>query len=145
VPTIVIPYRGDAKRRLPSRIRAAAAVAMLGDVVAAALEVGHVLVVTDDHAVVPSGADVVADPGMGSARQCRQGSLWWTAMRSSSTQTFRAQRRRRFRRLAVRGLALVEALDGTTNASRFQTRRSSLRSSGPEVQTGSGRTPGSRP
>ena len=36
-----IPYRGDAKRRLPAPIRAAAAVAMLGDVVAAALEVGR--------------------------------------------------------------------------------------------------------
>ena len=42
---------------------------MLGDVVAAALEVGHVIVVTDDHAVVPSGVEVVPDPqeGQGSA------------------------------------------------------------------------------
>ena len=37
VPAVVIPYRGDAKRRLPSSLRAAVAVAMLGDVVDAAL------------------------------------------------------------------------------------------------------------
>ena len=47
MPTIVIPYRGDAKQRLPASIRAAVAVAMLGDVVSAALEVGKVFVVTD--------------------------------------------------------------------------------------------------
>src|SRR6188508_354091 len=52
VPAIVIPYRGDAKRRLPSSLRAAAAVAMLGDVVEAAAQVGRVLVVTDDASVV---------------------------------------------------------------------------------------------
>ena len=62
---IVVPYRGDAKRRLPPSIRAAAAVAMLGDVVAAALEVGRVLVVTDDRAVVPAGVEIVPDPGEG--------------------------------------------------------------------------------
>ena len=65
VPAIVIPYRGDAKRRLPSSLRAALAVAMLGDVVEAALAVGRVLVVTDDPAVVPPGAEVVVDPGAG--------------------------------------------------------------------------------
>jgi hypothetical protein len=63
--TIVIPYRGDSKRRLPAPIRAAAAVAMLGDVAAAALEVGRVVVVTDDAVVVPRGVDVVPDPGDG--------------------------------------------------------------------------------
>ena len=65
MPTIVVPYRGDAKRRLPASIRAALAVAMLGDVVAAAREVGRVLVVTDDLAVVPPGAESFADPGGG--------------------------------------------------------------------------------
>ena len=47
--TIVVPYRGDAKTRLPASIRAAAAVAMLADVVAAASEVSPVLVVTEDR------------------------------------------------------------------------------------------------
>src|SRR6188508_3892100 len=65
VPAIVIPYRGDAKRRLPSSLRAAVAVAMLGDVVEAAAQVGRVLVVTDDASVVPTGAEVVSDPGDG--------------------------------------------------------------------------------
>jgi len=38
---------------------------MLGDVVAAALAVGRVLVVTDDASVVPPGAEAVPDPGDG--------------------------------------------------------------------------------
>jgi 2-phospho-L-lactate guanylyltransferase (CobY/MobA/RfbA family) len=38
---------------------------MLGDVVAAARELGRVLVVTDDVSVVPPGAEVVPDPGTG--------------------------------------------------------------------------------
>ena len=65
MPAIVIPYRGDAKRRLSSSLRAALAVAMLGDVVEAAAQVGRVLVVTDDASVVPSGAEIVGDPGAG--------------------------------------------------------------------------------
>ena len=86
VPAIVIPYRGDAKRRLPSSLRAALAVAMLGDVVEVAAQVGRVLVVTDDASVVPSGAEIVADPGAGLGAA------------------------------VAAGLALVEAADGTTNA-----------------------------
>ena len=65
VPTVVIPYRGDAKRRLPSSLRAAVALAMLGDVVEAALPIGRVIVVTDDAQCVPPGAEVVPDPGAG--------------------------------------------------------------------------------
>ena len=67
VPAIVIPYRGDAKRRLASSRRAALALAMLGDVVEAAVQVGRVLVVTDDASVVPPGVEVVDDPGRGLA------------------------------------------------------------------------------
>ena len=116
VPTIVIPYRGDAKRRLPSPIRAAAAVAMLGDVVAAALEVGRVLVVTDDDAVVPSGAEIVPDPGDGLGSAVAAGlsrvdghALVVNADLPSVTPAA-------LRRLAASRLALVEAADGTTNA-----------------------------
>ena len=65
MPSVVIPYRGDAKRRLPSSLRAAVAVAMLGDVVEAAFSFGRVLVVTDDPSVVPAGVEVVPDPGGG--------------------------------------------------------------------------------
>lgn len=114
--TIVIPYRGDAKRRLPARIRAAAAVAMLGDVVSAALEVGRVLVVTDDPDVVPPGVEVVPDPGEGlgaavaAGLACVEGhALVVNADLPCATPAAIA-------RLAAAGLALVEAEDGTTNA-----------------------------
>jgi 2-phospho-L-lactate guanylyltransferase (CobY/MobA/RfbA family) len=114
--TIVIPYRGDAKRRLPGELRAAVALAMLGDVVDAALPVGRVLVVTDDGSVVPPGAEPVADPGGG------QGAAVAAALTAAvghalvvnadlplATPTA-------LRRLAAAGLALVESADGTTNA-----------------------------
>jgi 2-phospho-L-lactate/phosphoenolpyruvate guanylyltransferase len=116
VPTIVIPYRGDAKRRLPAPIRAAAAVAMLGDVVAAALEVGPVIVVTDDPTVVPLEAEVVADPGEGlgaavaaALARVEGHAVVVNADLPGATPAAIAA-------LAAFGLALVEAEDGTTNA-----------------------------
>lgn len=114
--TVVIPYRGDAKRRLPASIRAAAAIAMLGDVVAAAVEVGRVLVVTDDADVVPPGVEVVPDPGEGLAAavlaalaRVESHALVVNADLPGATPAA-------LRRLAEAGLALVEAADGTTNA-----------------------------
>jgi 2-phospho-L-lactate guanylyltransferase len=116
VPTIVIPYRGDAKRRLAAPIRAAAAVAMLGDVVAAALEVGPVIVVTDDPTVVPLDAKVVGDPGDGLGAAVATGlagveghALVVNADLPGATPAAIAA-------LGAAGLALVEAEDGTTNA-----------------------------
>jgi 2-phospho-L-lactate/phosphoenolpyruvate guanylyltransferase len=116
VPAIVIPYRGDAKRRLPSSLRAAVAVAMLGDVVAAALPLGRVLVVTDDGAVVPAGAELVHDPGGGLGAAVAAGlerveghALVVNADLPGATTSA-------LHRLAAAGLALVEAPDGTTNA-----------------------------
>jgi 2-phospho-L-lactate guanylyltransferase len=116
VPTIVVPYRGDAKRRLPAKIRAAAAVAMLGDVVDVALEIGPVLVVTDDLAVVPPGAEALRDPGggLGPAVAAALATVDGHALVVNAdlpTATADA-----IRRLADGGLALVEATDGTTNA-----------------------------
>lgn len=116
MPAIVIPYRGDAKRRLPSPLRAALAVAMLGDVVAAALPLGAVLVVTDDETVVPAGASVVPDPGSGLGAAVAAGlerveghALVVNADLPRATTSA-------LQRLADAGLALVEAPDGTTNA-----------------------------
>jgi len=116
VPTIVIPYRGDAKRRLPSAIRAAAAIAMLGDVVAAALEVGRVLVVTDDRAVVPAGAEVVADPGNGLGSAVEAGLAQVDGHALVVNADLPCATPDALRHLAAAGLALVEASDGTTNA-----------------------------
>ena len=116
MPTIVVPYRGDAKRRLSSSLRAAAAVAMLGDVVEAALQVGPVLVVTDDDVVVPAEAEVVPDPaaGLGAAVATALARVEGHALVVNADLPCATPDA--LRELAAAGLALVEARDGTTNA-----------------------------
>jgi len=116
VPTIVVPYRGDAKRRLPAEIRAAAAVAMLGDVVEAALEVGTVVVVTDDPAVVPPGAEARRDPGGGLGAAVAAALAPVTEHTLVVNADLPAATPAAICALAAAGLALVEAADGTTNA-----------------------------
>jgi 2-phospho-L-lactate guanylyltransferase len=116
VPAVVIPYRGDAKRRLPSTLRAAVALAMLGDVVDAALAVGRVLVVTDDPAVVPSGADAVLDPGEGLGPAVAAGLACVRGHALVVNADLPAATPDSLKALAAAGLALVEAPDGTTNA-----------------------------
>jgi 2-phospho-L-lactate guanylyltransferase len=116
MPAIVIPYRGDAKQRLPSGLRAALAVAMLGDVVDAALEVGRVLVVSDDESVVPTGATIVADPGSGLGAAVGAGLALVDGHALVVNADLPYATPRALRRLASAGLALVEAPDGTTNA-----------------------------
>lgn len=116
MPAIVVPYRGDAKRRLPASIRAALAVAMLGDVVAAALEVGRVLVVTDDAEVVPPGAEHVADSGHGLGTAVVAGLSLVEGHALVVNADVPCATPSALRELARAGLALVEAPDGTTNA-----------------------------
>jgi 2-phospho-L-lactate/phosphoenolpyruvate guanylyltransferase len=116
VPAVVIPYRGDAKRRLPSSLRAAVAVAMLGDVVEAALGIGRVLVVTDDPSVVPAGVEVVRDPGGGLGAAVEEGLSRVDGHALVVNADLPAATAQAIRRLADAGLALVEARDGTTNA-----------------------------
>jgi len=112
----VIPYRGDAKRRLPARIRAAVAVAMLGDVVAAAREVGPVLVVTGDPGVVPKGVEQVADPGGGLGAAVAAGLDRVEGHALVVNADLPCVTAPALELLAAAGLALVEAADGTTNA-----------------------------
>jgi 2-phospho-L-lactate guanylyltransferase (CobY/MobA/RfbA family) len=116
VPTIVVPYRGDAKRRLPEDMRAAAALAMLGDVVEACIEVGRTLVVTDDSSVVPREAEAVVDPGNGQGAAVLAG----LARVEGPALVVNADVPRVtpavLRRLGGAGLALVAGHDGTTNA-----------------------------
>jgi 2-phospho-L-lactate guanylyltransferase len=116
VPAIVVPYRGDAKRRLPATIRAAVAVAMLGDVVEAASRVGRVVVVTDDALVVPAGAEPVNDPGggLGAAVAACLAELEGHVLVVNADLPCATPAA--IRKLAQAGLALVEARDGTTNA-----------------------------
>ena len=89
---------------------------MLGDVVAAALEVGPVLVVTDDPVVVPPDVEVVADPGggLGAAVAAGLGRVEGHALVVNADLPCATPRA--LARLAAAGLALVEAEDGTTNA-----------------------------
>ena len=116
MPTIVVPYRGDAKRRLPPEIRAAAALAMLGDVVSAALAVGRVLVVTNDAAAVPPSAEHVPDPGGGLGPAVAAGLAGVSGHALVVNADLPAATPRAIEELALAGLALVEAADGTTNA-----------------------------
>jgi 2-phospho-L-lactate guanylyltransferase len=114
--TVVIPYRGDAKRRLPVELRAAAAVAMLGDVVEAALPLGRVVVVTDDAAVVPPGAELLADPGGGQSAAVQAGLATAAGPALVVNADLPLVTTDALRRLQGAGLALVESGDGTTNA-----------------------------
>jgi len=116
VPAIVIPYRGDAKSRLPSSLRAALALAMLGDVVEAAARVGRVLVVTDDPSVVPPGAEVVGDPGTGLGDAVVVALARVDGHALVVNADLPAATPDALRRLTEAGLALVAAADGTTNA-----------------------------
>ena len=113
---MVIPYRGDAKRRVSSSIRAGVAVAMLGDVVEAARAVGQVLVVTDDPSVVPADAEVVADPGEGLSAAVGAGLALVAGHALVVNADLPAATPESLRALSDAGLALVEAPDGTTNA-----------------------------
>jgi len=70
VATVVVPFRSGGKSRLPAELRAEVALAMLGDVLRAAVaQSGGVRLVTDDEAAVRVarglGVDVVDDPGGG--------------------------------------------------------------------------------
>ena len=116
MPTIVVPYRGDAKRRVSPELRAALAVAMLGDVVAASRELGRVVVVTDDVDVVPPGVDLVGDPGKGLGAAVAAGLADVTGHALVVNADLPCVTPAALRALASAGLALVEAGDGTTNA-----------------------------
>jgi 2-phospho-L-lactate/phosphoenolpyruvate guanylyltransferase len=113
---MVVPYRGDAKRRLPPAVRAAAALAMLGDVVEAALGVGEVIVVTDDATAVPPGAEWIRDPGDGLGAAVSAGLAGVSAHALVVNADLPAATPAALDALASAGLALVEAADGTTNA-----------------------------
>jgi 2-phospho-L-lactate guanylyltransferase (CobY/MobA/RfbA family) len=89
---------------------------MLGDVVAAALEVGRVLVVTNDLAAVPPSAEHVPDPGAGLDAAVASGLAAVSGHALVVNADLPAATPAAIRQLAVAGLALVEAADGTTNA-----------------------------
>ena len=89
---------------------------MLGDVVAASLEVGSVVVVTDDRSVVPADAEIVSDPGTGLGSAVEAGLARVDGHALVVNADLPAVTPAALRALAAAGLALVEAPDGTTNA-----------------------------
>jgi len=89
---------------------------MLVDVVAAASEVGPVLVVTDDLAVVPRGARGLPDPGGGLGAAVLAGLSHADGHALVVNADLPCATPDALGRLASAGLALVEAADGTTNA-----------------------------
>jgi 2-phospho-L-lactate guanylyltransferase len=128
VATVVIPYAGeDGKSRLhPSRrVRRLLSLAMLGDVLAAVLPLGATRVVTADEegAAVArdAGAEVIADPGGGQgaavARALEGIDPGATVVVNSDLPcAVPADVRALLAATPAGGLALVEAVDGTTNA-----------------------------
>jgi 2-phospho-L-lactate guanylyltransferase len=121
---VVIPFRAGGKSRLPDELRVDVALAMLGDVVEAALEVGQTRVVTDDPAgrliAADLGAEPVDDPGGG------QGAAVAAALEDAGgiclvvNADLPRARPSDLGALAVPprlgAIAIVEARDGTTNA-----------------------------
>lgn len=126
--TVVIPFAGaDGKTRLHAsrRVRRALSLAMLGDVLSAALAVGAARVVTSDaegaELAHSAGADVVVDPGGGQGPAVARaldgvdpGAM--LVVNSDLPCTVPADLRALLAATPAGGLALVEALDGTTNA-----------------------------
>src|SRR3954452_1921456 len=128
MPTLVIPFAGaEGKTRLHSsaRIRRALAQAMLCDVVAACVLVGRTRVVTpnDDgaNAAADAGAEVVADPGGGQGAAVQAGlegvEPGGILVVNADVPCVVPHDLRALLAATPAGcIALVEALDGTTNA-----------------------------
>jgi 2-phospho-L-lactate guanylyltransferase len=128
MPTVVIPFAGaEGKTRLhaSSRTRRALAHAMFFDVLAACLQVGHTRVVTPDEegadAAREAGAEVVADPGGGQGAAVQAGLAGVAAggilvVNADVPCVVPHDLRTLLVATPAGCVALVEALDGTTNA-----------------------------
>lgn len=126
--TVVIPFAGaEGKTRLhdSSRIRRALAHAMFCDVLAACVPIGHTRVVTpDDEAAAAArdaGAEAVADPGGGQGAAVQAGLQGVEpggilVVNADVPCAVPHDLRSLLAATPIGGVALVEALDGTTNA-----------------------------
>ena len=121
---IVVPFRAGGKTRLPAELRVDVALAMLGDVVEAAVGAGDVRVVTDDAAgrlvATELGAEPVDDPGEGQGAAVAAGLAAAEAVCVVVNADVPRVRASDVSALAVTArlgaVAIVEARDGTTNA-----------------------------
>ncbi|MBV8562729.1 MAG: NTP transferase domain-containing protein [Actinobacteria bacterium] len=128
MPTVVIPFAGaQGKTRLhsSSRVRRELSLAMLGDVLAACVAVGRTRVVTPDSegadAARESGAEPVDDPGGGQGEAVRAGldgvePGGILVLNADLPCVVPSDLRSLLVATPAGGVALVEALDGTTNA-----------------------------
>jgi 2-phospho-L-lactate guanylyltransferase len=128
VTTVVIPFAGaDGKSRLHEsrRVRRTLSLAMLGDVLAACVTIGNARVVTSDAEAADvareAGASVVADPGGGQGAAVVHGLDGvepgaTLIVNSDLPCAVPADFRSLLAATPAGGMALVEALDGTTNA-----------------------------
>src|SRR3954469_8739668 len=128
MPTVVIPFAGvTGKTRLHTsrQVRAELSIAMLGDVIAAARTVGSIRVATSDpagaRAAEEAGAAVVADPGegqgaavAGALEGLEPGGI--LIVNADVPCVVPDDLRALLAATPAGGIALVEALDGTTNA-----------------------------
>jgi 2-phospho-L-lactate guanylyltransferase len=121
---VVVPFRAGGKSRLPPDLRAEVALAMLGDVLTAAVAVGETHVVTDDPGAAlvaeACGALAVADPGEGQGEAVRVGLLAADGPCLVVNADLPRVRPSDLNALAVPSrfgrVGLVAARDGTTNA-----------------------------
>jgi 2-phospho-L-lactate/phosphoenolpyruvate guanylyltransferase len=128
MPTVVIPFAGaEGKTRLhsSSRIRRALAHAMFCDVLAACAAVGHTRVVTPDEEAADAArdarAEVVPDPGGGQGAAVQAGlagvEVGGILVVNADVPCVVPHDLRTLLAATPAGsIALVEALDGTTNA-----------------------------
>ena len=126
--TVVIPFAGaEGKTRLHEsrRVRRALAHAMFCDVLSACIPVGRIRVVTPDEgasaAAIEAGAEVVTDPGAGQGAAVEAGlagaGLGAILVVNADVPSVVPHDLRSLLAATPAGcLALVEALDGTTNA-----------------------------
>ena len=126
--TVVVPFAGtEGKTRLDASrgARRDLSLAMLADVLAAAVVVGRTLVVTGDAGgatlAADAGAEAVADPGGGQGAAVAAalelaGAGQVLVVNADVPCAVPADLRALLAGIPARGLALVEALDGTTNA-----------------------------
>ena len=126
--TVVVPFAGsEGKTRLDTSrsTRRDLSLAMLADVLAATIVVGRTLVVTGDAEgaalAADAGADTVADPGGGQGAAVKAalelaGDEQVLVVNADLPCAVPADLRALLAAVPPHGLALVEALDGTTNA-----------------------------
>ena len=121
VATVVVPFRSGGKSRLPAEVRSDLALAMLGDVLeAAVMHDREVRLVTGDAGAVKIalslGAEVIADPGGGQGAAVEAALLGAEGTCLVVNADLPCATPAALNRLEELAPALAAAADGTTNA-----------------------------